>query len=179
MDLRDWVSCWSSKYPNAGAEDDLLADFSGIGCLTRPQAERLIDWKFQTDPRRRKRTHNLFATESDDRIHEMTKRAFAGTGDYDALLACTSLKGVGPATGSVFLMAQSPEKYTVIDVRALKSMRGLGRLPDGPADARVEDWGPYLAECRKIAEETGFSLRVVDRAMYMANGRLDCPDVER
>jgi hypothetical protein len=179
MDLRDWVLCWSGKYPNPPAEDDLLAKFNGVEFLTRPQAEELISWKFQTDPRRRKRTHNLFATESDDRIHEMTKRAFAGTGDYDALLACTSLKGIGPATGSVFLMAQSPENYTVIDIRALKSVRGLDRLPSGPADARVEHWGPYLTACRKIAEETGLSLRVVDRAMYMANGRVDCPEDDR
>lgn len=176
MDLRGWVDCWSAKYPNPAAEDASLAEYSGAGYLTRAQAERLIDWKFQTDPRRRKRTHNLFATESDDRIHEVTKRAFSGVGDSDALLACMSLKGVGPATGSVFLMAQEPENYTVIDIRALKSMRALGRLPEGPPDARLEDWAPYLAECRKIAEETGFSLRIVDRAMYMANGQLDCPE---
>jgi hypothetical protein len=70
-------------------------------------------------------------------------------------------------------MAHSPDRYTVIDSRALNSMRALGRPPAGDKYAGIEDWGPYLTACRAIAAETGFSLRTVDRAMYAANGRLD------
>lgn len=175
MDLRQWVSHWSGKYPDPTGEDAMLADFRGAEHFTRNQVEQLIDWKFKTDSRRRQRTHNLLAIESNERIEEVTRRAFSSNSDYEALISCQRLKGLGPATASVLLMAQAPDKYTVIDSRALTSMRALGRFSGNNRFAETEDWGPYLTECRSIVDLTGFALRQVDRAMYAANGRLDHP----
>ena len=61
----------------------------------------------------------------------------------------------GPAMSSVVLAACRPERFTVADSRALKTLRRLGRIPPGPAGFRLGDWLPYVSACRILAGQCG------------------------
>ncbi len=113
------------------------------------------------------------------RLADLTSRAFACNDDLGALLVVCQLAGPGPALGSVFLMANAPDRYTVMDTRALKSLRALGLIPPGRADATAADWLDYLRACRALASKVGASLRTIDRALYQANGSTDVPSVSQ
>jgi hypothetical protein len=80
------------------------------------------------------------------------------------------LSGVGMAIGSTALTAHDPTRFTVYDDRASKSLLVLGYL------TRWGYWVPYLNACRALARETDHDLRTVDRALFMAKGRLTLPD---
>lgn len=72
-------------------------------------------------------------------------------------------------------MARDPQRYTVMDIRSLRSIRELGLLAPGWANATEHDWLGYLGSCRTLSATTGQPLRAVDRALYKANGRTGLP----
>lgn len=142
MDAAAWVVRWSAEYPNREAEDEMLRPFRGAICFSRTQVEELVDWKFQTDPRRRRRTRTLLAVEDDTRIEDLTRQAFACFNDYVALLACTARRGSGYGERSIDGTKSRPihcdrqpctrflaSHGSVTQRRRVRRFRGLGTLP--------------------------------------------------
>lgn len=75
------------------------------------------------------------------------------------------LYGVGTATATVLLTFWKPEIYTVMDVRALSTLKRNGRW-DGKSKANTSEYPAYVRECHQLADETGLELRDVDRALW-------------
>jgi hypothetical protein len=73
-------------------------------------------------------------------------------------------------------MVMNEERWTVLDARAVTSIREIGYrgMPDD--SQRPETWLPYLQCCREIAVRTTAPLRTVDRALYAAKGSRALPD---
>jgi hypothetical protein len=102
--------------------------------------------------------------ESDERLVDLTRRAFACNDDLGALLILQELHGIGAALASAILMAHDQRHYTVLDVWALKSLVWLEELPCGSLVGSAV-WLEYLERCRGIARRTGESLRVRPRPL--------------
>ncbi|MEU4339432.1 hypothetical protein AB0F59_33125 [Micromonospora lupini] len=87
------------------------------------------------------------------------------------------LQGVGPALGSALLMTMDPQRWTVLDERAVKSINAIGyaEVPQDSQDRRT--WLPYLRACLDVQTRTGAPLRDVDRALYAAKGNGRVPVV--
>lgn len=165
-DLRSWVLNWAAEYPVE--QDDVLSPLVGQPFFTPEQVEILIRWKYPPplSGRRLYRLNNitrLFEKNARDEVIARTRLAFQSD-DRDALKEVTHLEGIGTAIGSTILMAQCPDRYTVFDNQASKTLLNLGRID------RQEDWITYLRACRTIAQATGLPLRTVDRALFTANG---------
>ena len=73
-----------------------------------------------------------------------------------------SLDGVGVRMGSAILTAMYPERYTVIDVRALDSLGVRGHVDD------FSLYPVYLEFCIATAADLGMPLRDLDRALWKA-----------
>jgi hypothetical protein len=171
--LSGWVAAWADRY-NA-AHDNQLAEFWCAEHLTRRTMEILIAWKFLRMPHRPSRAKRALADETDQAIIDITGAARLCLDDDAALRVIQAVAGVGPALGSSALMVLDPTRWTVLDVRALASVRAIG-YSSVPASAQGRaTWGPYLDACRDIAVRTGASLRTVDRALFAANGQADMP----
>jgi hypothetical protein len=106
-----------------------------------------------------------------DGAADLIRRALASSNDEGALATVCNIRRFGPAMGSVVLAACRPKRFTVADRRALKALRLLKRMPDGPTEFRPADWLPYLNACRTLSESCGLSLREVDRALWVAAGQ--------
>ena len=77
-----------------------------------------------------------------------------------AVAVLTTLHGVGIPMASVILTAINPDKYTVLDYRALESL-GVDNGPDS-----IDFYIAYLNACRELARRYGKTLRNLDRAMW-------------
>ena len=89
---------------------------------------------------------------------------FAGdsrTSERSAVDVLDRLHGVGVPIASAVLTTMFPEKYTIIDFRALESL-GIVKAPSGS----VHYYLHYLAKCRELARKHNVSLRTLDRALW-------------
>jgi thermostable 8-oxoguanine DNA glycosylase len=83
------------------------------------------------------------------------------TSESSAIDVLDKLHGVGVPIASAILTTMFPEKYTIIDFRALES---LG-VVKAPTDS-IRYYVSYLAKCRELARKHKVSLRTLDRALW-------------
>jgi hypothetical protein len=83
------------------------------------------------------------------------------TSERSAVDVLDRLHGVGVPIASAILTTMFPERYTIIDFRALES---LG-IVKAPTDS-VHYYLNYLTKCRELAREHNVSLRTLDRALW-------------
>ena len=172
-DLTRWVKAWAGVY--AVSQDTVLKPLQGARALDRPAVLTLIEWKFNAMPHRRANAKRGISKERDQVLVDVTKGACNCIDDGAALRIMTVLQGVGPALGSALLMALNPSRWTVLDVRALASIRAVG-YESVPANAQnPRTWLPYLEACRDLEARTHEPLRSVDRALFAANGEVVLP----
>lgn len=94
-------------------------------------------------------------------IRSATAKAL-GTADERARMeALLELRGVGVPTASTLLYFAFPERYPILDVRALESL-GVKARSVYP----VGFWLEYLAACRGLADRYGVDLRTLDKALW-------------
>lgn len=172
-ELREWVREWRAHYPD---DQDAVLEPLVADHLDRAALQTVIDWKFVVMPHRRAKARRALERENDRTITEVTSAARQCADDGAALRVMRVLHGVGPALGSAALMVMDRDRWTVLDVRAVKSIRSIGYTQVPEDSQHSSTWVPYLTACRQVADRVGEHLRVVDRALFAASGRRPLPD---
>jgi len=126
----------------------------GRGHYTRPEFIEVCAWK---TPRSRPKV----AGNPDSAVVDATGRALRATDESSRIGALLELSGVGVPTASTLLYVAFPRDYPILDVRALESL-GVGARSTYP----VSFWLAYLEACRRLARQTGVSLRTLDKALW-------------
>jgi len=167
-------------YPQDDWESRLLRDlpvrFQAARCIERKEDFlEIVRWKAprQTGHASENRPEKLrrasaqaFALASEDRVVEAIKS-----------LRAPALSGVGTRVATAILMFYEPNRFTVLDKLAWRSLVHLGVL-----DAfdcwfeEPEDYPPYLGACTRLAKWFQHTLRDTDRALWQLaedNGRSD------
>ena len=85
-------------------------------------------------------------------VHAQTERA--------AIAVLCGLHGVDVPVASAILTAVAPERFTIIDYRALESLGVTNYVPT------VDFYLAYLRACRELVRENTVSLRELDRALW-------------
>jgi len=125
------------------------------GRYTRGEFLLLCEWKSA-------RSRPLVAANTPARIGPATARALhAASGEAERMAALLGLNGVGVPTASVLLHFAAPDRYPILDVRALESLGVKGR-----SVYPVSFWLGYVAACRELAARHGVSLRTLDKALW-------------
>ena len=124
------------------------------GYYTRHEFLRICGWKTR-------RSKPKVASIGEQEVERATRAAFETQDEAERIEALLELKGVGVPTASVLLHFASPREYPILDVRALESLGQRGRTTYS-----VSYWLKYLDACRRLAEEHGVSLRVLDKALW-------------
>ncbi|STZ73040.1 Uncharacterised protein [Mycolicibacterium fortuitum] len=109
------------------------------------------------------------ASNTDEMIRDVTATAFVAPLSIQHRIL-TLLNGVLVPMASSLLMVWQPEEHTIIDVRAVKSLVAHEGMDD-PGAGKYPPYVEYLLLCKEIAQRCNRSLRVLDRALYAANGR--------
>jgi hypothetical protein len=134
-----------------------------LGHYTRENLEQIFEWK--TNGRGRSRIRK----NTDEEIADALKLSLAAQTDRSAVAVLMGLNGVQVPVASAILTAINPERFTIIDFRALEA------LSIKPPYISVDFYLTYLKECRELAHRSDVPLRTLDRALWQwskeANGR--------
>jgi hypothetical protein len=98
---------------------------------------------------------------TDTDLHHALRSAIEADTERSAIEILDRLHGVGVPVASAILTTVNPEKYTIIDIYALKS---LG-VTDGPTN-KVDYYLAYLRKCRQLAQQFQIALRTLDHALW-------------
>jgi hypothetical protein len=93
-------------------------------------------------------------------IEKALGSAIYAQSEQAAMESLCELHGVGVPVASAILTAIDPDRYTVIDFRALESL-GVKR-----SYLSIAFYLNYLATCRDLAKQYGVRLRTLDRALW-------------
>jgi hypothetical protein len=182
--MRTFLRRWRRRYPQPVAwvddrankaarrsEAAWLEQFEGRDSLKRREVRALVDWRLQGLATEQQLALRGLADWGHAR--RCVKRALEATSPTDALDRllgeCGGIAGWRPAMASAVLAACRPDRYAVVDDRALRALAGLGVLvPASPDRVDRGDWWPYLRACRDLSRVSGLSLRSVAQALCAA-----------
>jgi len=125
------------------------------GNYSRDNLNVIVAWKMEGV--HLTRVVSYLGQNTDADIDHALRFAIAANTERSAIEILDRLHGVGVPVASAVLTTINPEKYTIIDIYALRS---LG-IWDGPTD-KVDYYLAYLQKCRELAQQFKMSLRTLD-----------------
>jgi hypothetical protein len=127
------------------------------GPVRRSDLETIYRWKSA-------RRIALFRKNTDLQIELALEEAIKRADIKQAICSLARLDGVGVKMASAILTAIDPERYTVLDFRALEA---LGARNSDDVDLYVL----YVEACRNMAKQYGVKMRDFDRANWQWSKR--------
>jgi hypothetical protein len=125
------------------------------GFYTRDEFVTVCRWKTP-------RSAPLVAANSADVVEALTRLALNDTSaERERIDALRSLRGVEWATASVLLHLAYPERYPILDKRALHA---LGVRP--PSAYSFRFWEAYVTACLQLAQRADVGGRTFDQALW-------------
>lgn len=151
------IPYWAARYPienDLNIEQNIAPEVRKRGFYLRDEFLELCRWK---SPRSRSRVEQNRA----EFIEEVTKISLATPNERLRVEVLTLLSGVNWPSASVLLHFGFIDLYPILDFRALWSL-GV----ESPPTYNYDIWWAYVQHCRKIARESGVSMRILDRALW-------------
>jgi len=124
------------------------------GYLTKEEFLTICAWK---TPRSQPRC----ASNDAAFIREISELSMATESEQLRIQAWTLLAGVKWPTASVFLHFAFPDRYPIMDYRALWSL-----CTDAPSRYSFPFWQSYTEFCLALARRAGVTMRVLDQALW-------------
>jgi len=139
------------------SEEDTVALKTGAriraGECTHANLVEIFDWK--TGGRGRSRLEK----NTDEEIADALHLAMVAKTERAAIAVLTGLNGVQVPVASAILTAIDPERFTIIDFRALQALNAEHPIT-------LDFYLDYLDECRRLAKANNVDLRTLDRALW-------------
>ncbi len=102
---------------------------------------------------------------------EITRTAYLISDELMKLKILTTLKGVGVAVAGTLLHYSQPNVFPIFDVHCRKILKEASLWSREENDDSKQTWLDYLHIMRKVSNQLGVSLRVLDKAMFAYDKR--------
>ena len=139
-------------------EDDVLGDrmeaAAQRGYMTRDDLIAVAKWKWRGG-----RTRQLCGQNTEAEVEEITAVSFAAGSERLRIGALLALRGVQWPMASVILHFAFPDRYPILDVRAMNTVGGSTLYT-------FERWLEYLELCRATAKTHDITMRTLDKALW-------------
>jgi len=148
---------WASRYDYPKAEEDLIVLAPTVrkrGYLLKDELRAVALWKAA-------RSAGHVAKNSKAYVEEVTGVALRTSNERLRIESLTLLDGVQWPTASVILHLFHPERYPILDFRALWSVE-----LDQPDIYKFGFWWTYVEFCRQLSERCAVDMRTLDRALW-------------
>lgn len=153
----DEVPEYAARYPYA---DDV--DVIAIGQAARERRHYKHNEFIKVCLWKTPRSARLVELNEAEPIERMTRLALADSStERERIESLRSLSGVDWATASVFLHLSYPDRYPILDKRALQA---LGVPP--PSEYSFRFWESYVNACRRLAAQADVNGRTFDQALW-------------
>jgi hypothetical protein len=160
------VPAFAARY---AYEDD--SEVIAIGRAARERGHYTLEEFVKVCRWKTARSAPLVALNSAESVEAATRAALSETSsERDRMKALRSLPGVDWRTASVLLHLAYPERYPILDVRALHALGA-----PVPTTFSFRFWEAYVAEYRRLVELAGVDGRTFDRALWQWSKEQDVP----
>jgi hypothetical protein len=161
--IRGYARKYLAENDNATKDERALNAGTAIrnGSYTKANFRIIYEWKLESFLKRKLPYLNPENIDPDD-VEEAMRLAATARTVRAAVAVLMGLPGVKSRVASAVLAMIRPDRYTVLDVRALEA---LG-VPNEHDDGSVNFYVAYLAECQKLASRYKVDLRTFDRALF-------------
>lgn len=170
---RAWIDDLVKKYDESYKEENPLENkiFESIkeggsppSYLTKDVLMMIAEWKAA-------RIKGYIEKNDDQFVRDVSQVSLSTKNERLRFEVLRLLNGVDIAMASAILFFCFPERYTVMDWRAWKSLKILGEIHGDIEDNYTfEGWQKYNEVCREIARRFDVSLRELDKALWMYKG---------
>jgi hypothetical protein len=153
----DEIETLAARFPSGGGDGRLHEVGVAVlarGYYTREEFIEVCAWKTV-------RSRPKVARNTEAAVVQATGLAMETADEAARMTALLELDGVGVPTASTLLYCVFPDRYPILDVRALES---LGVKPR--SQYPLNFWLEYLDACRELAQLAGVSLRTLDKALW-------------
>jgi hypothetical protein len=154
------IGVWAEQYRAAMKLEErvliseVVPKARGRGRLTKAEFLAICYWKSPRSQARCRRN-------DEDFVRSVTATALSTDNERLRIEVLRLLDGVEWPTASAILHLVHPDRYPLLDVRALWSV-----CADACDRYDFTLWQAYTAFCREIADASGESMRDLDRALY-------------
>ncbi|RAN96518.1 hypothetical protein [Micromonospora noduli] len=153
---KEFVQRWSGRYQVKQREFDVFGRIGPVvvnrGYYNRRDLLEVVRWKSP-------RSTTYVDRNSDSDIEDVTRMALAAPQRLRHRVL-SLLNGVGVPIASALLTVCEPSVFTVIDYRAIETLRAHGEL------GRRSSYTRYLEVCSALADRVETDLRTLDRALW-------------
>jgi len=108
-----------------------------------------------------KRPKKKYEDNSEDLIEEITRFALASDKEEVKIRSLLILNGVSWPVASVILHFAYPDRYPIMDFRAIWSLGW-----EQPKSYNFKFWQKYCDEIRRLSSEFELSMRTIDKALW-------------
>jgi len=161
--MYEYANGYLATNDNAAKDEKALAAGRRIrnGEVTKKNYLIIFDWKLEAFIRR-KLPHIMTARDSvaEEDIQEVLSIALRAQRDRTIIAVLMALPAVKLRVASAIAAMIWPERYTVMDVRA------LGGLGAPNTAGNIDTYLEYVAACKELAKRYGVDLRTLDRALF-------------
>jgi hypothetical protein len=134
--------------------------------LSKTDLERMVRWKFESLPGRKRLTLTRVSSVGEQEISEIFRRALDADCEKTRISELLRLSGIGPAMASVILAFYDPKQYAVLDIHTWRELFGKEpqSLFQGPRCLLK-----FLQKVRVLADMHGLDARTVEKALFQRN----------
>ena len=138
----------------ANVVDSVVPRYVAAGFLTKSDFLTICEWKTS-------RTKSRCASNDAKFIREISSLSLTTSCEQLRIQVWTLLHGVNWPTASVFLHFSMPDRYPILDFRAIWSLESVV-----PKQYNFDYWNRYVECCRTIANENDVSMRTLDQSLW-------------
>ena len=173
-----FILTWHSRYDEIERDepeyqnlvDQTRREMNEIGSISKGTFVRVLDWK---SPRVKGILRlNEFS------VYEKGIADAIRTANSQKLGVLCQLHGIGAPVGSTLLHLMYPDVFPIIDIRTVETLKHAGLLQSSATD--LLRYPVFKVAILKIASEnSGFSLREIDRALFSYHKMIFSPSLKR
>lgn len=163
------LQCPLAELPRLAARYDVDddAEMFSIGRAARTRGRYLRSELIAMCRWKTPRSQRLVAGNTDEAVAAATGAGMATDDEVARIRALTGLQGVAVPSASVLLHFAFPERYPIIDWRALQSLGQPART-----QYPVSYWLEYADYCRRLAAQADLTMRQLDKALWQYSNEL-------
>lgn len=151
-----YVKCYDCQYNEKAkkTEMELKKWLKRHDHLTKEKFLEICCWKAP-------RAFHHFKANSENEIIELTRKSFKASDECARIVSLVELNGVGYPIASAILHFKFPNKYPILDFRALESLGYKKRMT-----YNCKFWQEYVDKLRGLSKRFHVSMRELDKALW-------------
>lgn len=155
--IREYAQKYDKRYK--GTDDEIIEKkikkwFKSNHYLDREKFIKIGLWKS-------KRPKKHYENNNDLTIKEITYFSFTAKSEEVKIKSLKVLNGVSWPVASVILHFAFPNRYPILDFRAIWSLGW-----EQPKNYTFDFWQKYCKEIKEISKRTGENIRTIDKALW-------------